>query len=116
MTPEELKTLRDELQCTAKELAAALGVEQDTVLGWERGEVFPTKRFITQMEVLRKKGKAAFPRQARRNAPKTNPMAVLADPEMWKLVRKLLAHPTLRREAQKLAETYSDPAEEPNTD
>jgi hypothetical protein len=38
-------------------------------------------------------------------------MERLSDPELWKLVRKLLAHPALFRQAQKLAEEFSDPAE-----
>ena len=53
MTSEELKALRKELACTAKELAGALGLEQATVLGWEKGELFPTKQFIDKMEALR---------------------------------------------------------------
>ena len=48
MTPDELKALRKELSCTAKELAAALGIEQATVLAWEKGDLFPTKQFAIQ--------------------------------------------------------------------
>jgi hypothetical protein len=40
------------------------------------------------------------------------PMAVLADPATWRLVRKIVAHAELRREVMKLAETYPDPADE----
>ena len=54
MSPEDLKNLRAELDCTAKELATALDVEQETILAWERGELFPTKRFVTKMEALRR--------------------------------------------------------------
>ncbi|HVK70897.1 MAG TPA: helix-turn-helix transcriptional regulator [Polyangium sp.] len=112
MTPDDLKALRKELDCTAKELAAALGLEQETVLAWERGDLFPTKRFVTKMEELRSKGKGAIVRKPRRGAVAASPMAVLADPETWKLVRKLVAHAELRREVGKLAEAYPDPAEE----
>lgn len=111
MAPEDIKQLRQELGCTARELAAALDLEQETVLAWERGELFPTKRFVTRMEELRKQGPSAIPRKPRRAAAAASPMQVLADPEMWKLVRKLVAHAELRREVTKLAEGYADPAE-----
>jgi transcriptional regulator with XRE-family HTH domain len=112
MSPEDVKNLRTELDCTAKDLASALGVEQETVLAWERGELFPTKRFVTKMEALRSAGKSAIPRKPRKTAAATSPMAVLADPATWRLVRKLVAHADLRREVLKLAEAYPDPADE----
>lgn len=111
MQPEDLKALRKELACTAKELAVALGIEQATVMAWEKGDLFPTKQFIDQMEALRAKGKSAIPKRARGAAPE--PMKVLADPELWALVRKIVAHKKLRDEVASLAATYSDPAEPP---
>ena len=65
MTPEELKALRKELSCTAKELAATLGVEQKDVLAWEKAELFPTKVFVDRMEALRAKGPSAIVRKAK---------------------------------------------------
>lgn len=112
MSPEDVKNLRSELDCTAKDLATALGIEQETVLAWERGDLFPTKRFVTKMEALRAAGKGAIVRKPRKAAVATSPMAVLADPTTWKLVRKLVAHAELRRDVLKLAENYPDPAEE----
>jgi hypothetical protein len=38
-------------------------------------------------------------------------MGVLADPELWRVVRKLLAHAELRKRVTELAAGYSDPAE-----
>ncbi len=111
MSPDELKELRKELACTAKELATALGIEQATVLAWEKGELFPTKQWVDKMEALRAKGKSAIPKKARGASPE--PMKVLADPELWALVRKLVAHKKLRDDVSKLAETYADPAEPP---
>ncbi|MFO0676659.1 MAG: XRE family transcriptional regulator [Polyangiaceae bacterium] len=108
MSPDDLKALRKELQCTAKELAAALELEQATVLAWERGEEFPTKKYVDRMEVLRAKGPSAIPKKAKGD----NPVKVLADPNLWLLVRKLAAHKRLRDEVTKLAAAYSDPAEE----
>ncbi|MEP7126568.1 MAG: helix-turn-helix transcriptional regulator [Byssovorax sp.] len=110
MAPEDIKALRTELSCSARELATALGLEQDSVLAWERGELFPTKRLVGKMEELRKQGPSAIPRKPKKNAP-SSPHALLADPTIWKLLRKLLAHPELRTAVVKLADPYSDPAD-----
>jgi len=110
MAPEDIKALRQELSCTARELAAALGLEQDAVLAWERGDLFPTKRLVGKMEELRKKGPSAIPRKKKGAA--VSPQQLLADPALWRLVRKILAHPDLRAAALKLAEPYADPAED----
>jgi transcriptional regulator with XRE-family HTH domain len=109
MTGEAIKALRKELGCTARELAGALGLEQATVLAWERGDLFPTKQIVDQMADLGKRGPSAIPR-AKRRAP-TSPMQALADPELWRLLRKLVAHPALRDAVTKLAEAYEDPTE-----
>ena len=106
MTSEEIKALRKELVCTAKELAQALGIEQATVLAWEKGDLFPTKAFIDKMELLRSRGPASIPKKAKG----AEPMKVLADPALWELVRKLVAHKKLRDEVLKLAAPYADPA------
>ncbi len=106
MTPDEIKALRKDLACTAKELAQALGIEQATVLAWEKGDLFPTKPFVDRMNALRAKGPAAIPKKAKG----ADPMKVLADPSMWELVRKIAAHKKLRDEVAKLATAYPDPA------
>jgi transcriptional regulator with XRE-family HTH domain len=64
MSPDDLKALRKELSCTAKELAQALDLEQATVLAWEKGELFPTKAYIDRMEALRK-NPGAIPKKAK---------------------------------------------------
>ncbi len=110
MSPEEIKALRGELGCTAKDLGAALGLEQAEVLAWERGDRFPTKRLVDEMNALRKKGPAAIPKKRRGAAP--SPQKALADPAVWRLVRKLLFHPELFKAAEKLAEPYADPADD----
>jgi transcriptional regulator with XRE-family HTH domain len=114
MSPEAIKALRRELDCTARELASALGIDPDTVLAWERSDLFPTKHHVGKMEELRQKGPAAVPKKRRKSAP-ASPLHALAQPELWRLVRKLLAHPELRAAAEKLAEPYSDPAEDPTS-
>jgi transcriptional regulator with XRE-family HTH domain len=110
VTPDAIKALRTELGCTAKELAAALTVDQATVLAWERGELFPTKRHVTAMAALAQKGAGAVPRKAKG----ADPMKALADPQVWELLRKLTAHKKLRDEVTKLAAGYSDPAASPD--
>ena len=111
MTPDELKALRKELSCTAKELAGALGIEQSTVLGWEKGELFPTKAFVDKMTLLRSKGASSIPKKSKGG----DPIKTFADPDFWRLIRKLAAHKKLRDETAKLAESYADPADDPKT-
>lgn len=108
MTPDELKALRKELACTAKELAQALGLEQSTVLAWEKGDLFPTKPYVDKMEQLRARGPAAIPKKAKG----ADPIKVLADPALWEIMRKLVANKKLRDEVAKLAQAYPDPAAE----
>jgi transcriptional regulator with XRE-family HTH domain len=110
MSPEQVKALRTELGCTARELAAALDVEADAVSAWERGELFPTKRHVDAMQELHARGPTAIPRKRRKGAP-ASPMQVLADPALWRIVRKLLAHAELRASVEALSATYDDPAE-----
>ena len=107
MTPDDIKALRKELACTAKELAAALGLEQATVLAWEKADLFPTKAYVDQMAALRVKGPGAIPRKAKGAA---DPMKSLADPGVWELFRKIAANKALRDQVAKLAEKYPDPA------
>jgi transcriptional regulator with XRE-family HTH domain len=113
VTPDEIKALRKDLACTARELATALGIEQATVLAWEKAELFPTKAFVDKMNELRAKGPGAIPRKPHRANPDAgNPLKSLADPQLWMLVRKLAANKKLRDEVAKLAEPYPDPATE----
>lgn len=107
MTPDELKALRKELSCTAKELAAVLGVDQATVMAWEKAELFPTRAYVERMEELRAKGPGAVPRRAKGTV---DPIKSLNDPQVWEILRKIAAHKRLREEVAKLAEKYPDPA------
>lgn len=108
MTPDELKALRAELKCTAKELALALDLEQATVLAWEKGELFPTKQYVDKMAALRAKGPSAIPRKSKG----ASPIVAMKDPALWELFRKLAAHKKLRDEVVKMAEKYPDPADD----
>ena len=110
MSPDEIRALRKDLSCTAKELAAALGIDQATVLAWEKAELFPTKAFVVRMGELRARGSGAIPRKGR--GPSADPAKALADPKVWELLRKIAVHKKLRDEVSKLAEPYADPATE----
>jgi len=111
LSPEEIKALRSALQCSTRELGEAVGVDQKTIIAWEAGNQFPTKKYVDRMLVLKEKGAGAVPKKARGAAPP--PARVLADPGFWEIVRKLVAHKKLRDEVTKLAETYPDPGDEP---
>ncbi len=109
MTGDDVKALRKELACTAKELAAVLGLDQATVLAWEKAELFPTKAYVVRMQELRARGPGAVPRKARAGG---DPVKALADPQVWELLRKIATHKKLRDEVIKLADKYPDPAAE----
>jgi DNA-binding XRE family transcriptional regulator len=119
VTPEEIRELRKTLSCTAKELAAALEIDQATVLAWEKGELFPTKQYVDRMKAFEAKGPSAIPRLAKGKAnvvhppqrpPEgASPMTAMREPAFWELVRKLAAHKKLRDEVTKLAAGYPDP-------
>jgi transcriptional regulator with XRE-family HTH domain len=110
LSPEEIKALRNALQCTTRELAEAVGVDQKTIIAWEAGQLFPTKKSVDRMLALREKGPSSIPKKSRGASPP--PARVLADPGFWEIVRKLVAHKKLRDEVAKLAATYSDPNED----
>ena len=88
-----------------------LEVEPATIGAWERGELFPTKRHVEALRDLDARGPGAVPRTGGpRRGKSPEPMAVLADPATWTLIRKIVAHAALRDAVAKLAEAYDDPA------
>ena len=109
MTPDEIKALRKELGCTARELAASIGVDQATVLAWEQSTLFPTKVFADRMRELQIKGPGAIVRKSKGS---NTPAKVLAEPEVWAVLRKIVFHKPLREQVSKLAQGYPDPADE----
>jgi transcriptional regulator with XRE-family HTH domain len=118
MSPEDVKALRNELKCNARELGSALGVEQSDVLAWERGELFPTKALVAKMAALRARGADAIERVKPKGGAKAGAkkaasvdgvgLDTLADPATWQLIRKLLVHSELRAAALQLAAEYED--------
>ena len=132
MTGAEIKSLLDELGISTRQLAAKLDVPAPVVLAWQKEELFPTKRHVEAMRALRARitadlaptppelpssTNAATPTDAATTNTATPANAAttmfeaLADPTFWRLVRKLLAVPALRREAEEAAAKYQDPAE-----
>lgn len=119
MTGDEIKALRRELDLTARKLGEAIGVDQATVMAWEREELFPTKRYVEAMQALRLKARedgvieAKEKRAGRPEGERSGmPWGALADPGVWRIFRKLAAYPELRGEVEALAEKYADPAED----
>ena len=112
MSPDELRKIREELKCTARELAATLGIDSTEVVAWEQGERFPTKKNVADIAKLRLMGTGAVVRKTRRrgNAPLKG-SARMADPAFWQLIRKLAEHPELFDRVIQMAEQYSDPAD-----
>jgi transcriptional regulator with XRE-family HTH domain len=112
VTPDEIKTLRRAVGVTQKQLAQELEIDVVLVRDWEKGERFPTKAHCEQMAALR-----ARPPARKAAAPVAlSPMALLADPAFFLLVRKLLAHAGLRAEVTKLAESHPDPLDDDDDD
>lgn len=115
MTPDELKRLRTQLGYSTRELAKAIGVEQSEVLSWERGETFPTKKWVDRMASLPptpEKPRRAAPPPTKSSAQPTIDPALLTDPLIWSLIRKLLIHDELRARALLLAAEFPDPTDD----
>jgi DNA-binding transcriptional regulator YiaG len=106
VTPDDIKVLRKELGCTARDLATTLGIEQKEVLAWEAGELFPTKHFVERMKALREKGPGAVLKTAKGKA--VAPTDRVSDPAFWAIVKKLLLHPALYDQVSKLAEQFDE--------
>ncbi len=108
MAPEEVQDLRKSLKCSAHELGRTLGVDANTVLAWESGELFPTKRHVDQMAALRTKGPDAIVRTPKGRVQQKQGTERLEDPKLWEVVRKLCEHPALFDQVAKLADAYTD--------
>lgn len=103
MNADDIKALRKELGLTQRDLADAMKLDVATVRDWETGEQFATKAHCEEMEAFRKSPPPKKSKKAR------TPMQSLADPALWTLMRKLLAHGALRAQCEKLAADYDDP-------
>lgn len=109
MNADDIKALRKELGLTQRDLAEALELEVALVRDWESAEQFATKAHCDAMEKLR-----SNPPPKKSKKSKT-PMQSLADPALWTLLRKLLAHGQLRAACEKLAADYDDPLDNERT-
>jgi transcriptional regulator with XRE-family HTH domain len=106
MSPDDIRTLRKDLGLTQRQLAEALKLDPATVRAWESEGLFPTKAHCEAMTALRAHPP---PRVPKKNA---SPFQLLADPKFFALIRKLMAHPRLRAEVERLAAEHPDPLDE----
>ena len=104
MQPEDVKRIREVLACSMGELAATLGVEVKTLLAWESGDQFPTKRHADRLVALEKEGPSAIKRKRPAKAPQGP--SLLADPRFWTVVRKLATNADLFEKVEKLSAPY----------
>src|SRR5690349_4837864 len=106
MQPDDVRRIREALACSIGELAAAVGVDVKTLLAWESGDRFPTKRHADRLKALEAQGPSAIKR-SRKGPPIGSD--VLADPRFWTVVRKLATNRDFFAAVEKLSETYEDP-------
>ena len=109
MTGAEIKALLANLGISTRQLAAKLDVPPPVVLAWQKEELYPTKRHVEAMRALENRA-AQESRPILAEGAAAVPVE-LSDPAFWKLIRKLIAYPTLRDEVEKTAASYRDPAE-----
>jgi transcriptional regulator with XRE-family HTH domain len=102
MRPEEIKKLREELDCSLGELARAVGVEVKTLIAWESGDLFPTKSHVDRLRAARQGG----PDAVRRSKPPPVPSGLdaLSDPRLWAIVTRLVRDAAFFAEVEKLAQ------------
>jgi len=106
MQPEDVKRIRDGLACSLGELAAAVGVDVKTLLKWESGDQFPTKRHADRLLALEKEGPTAIKKRRTKNPPAGPDL--LGEPRFWNVVRILAMHPDFFAEVEKNARKYED--------
>ncbi len=120
MTGQEIKALLDVLGLGTRQLGAKLGVDPKVIVAWEREEQFPTKKNVDAMRALLREHEGepgtgtgdehGHAGEGRRGAgPGARILDALADPAVWRLLRKILAHPRLRQEVEEAAAQYRDP-------
>jgi DNA-binding XRE family transcriptional regulator len=109
MSPDDIKQLRKDLKATARDLAAALEIDQKEVVAWEAGERFPTKRYVDAMQKLKAKGPSAIPRVAKGKTSAKTGVERLSDPKLWEIIQKLVEHPALFDQVAELASKYGSP-------
>ncbi|HVU01743.1 MAG TPA: XRE family transcriptional regulator [Polyangiaceae bacterium] len=112
MSPADIRKLRAELDCSVGELAGTLGVEVKTVLAWESGDLFPTKKHADRLTAMAREGASAVVRKARPSAQPKRGLAALSEPRLWAVVRKLAAYPDFLTEVERLGERYDEPKDD----
>jgi transcriptional regulator with XRE-family HTH domain len=108
MSPDGIKALRQELGCSLGELAASIDTDVKTLLSWEAGDLFPTKKHADRLEALKVAGPTAVVRRPRSKRALTG-LDALDDPRLWVVVKKLATYPELLTEVETLAARYDAP-------
>jgi transcriptional regulator with XRE-family HTH domain len=112
MQPEDVKRIRESLACSMGQLASAVGVDVKTILAWEAGDQFPTKRHADRLTALAKEGPSAIKR-SRSQAPPTG-TDLLAEPRFWIVVRKLATNADFFATVEKMSAEYEDKSPDPD--
>ena len=105
MSPDEIRQLCQELDCSTRELADTLGIGHEVVRAWQRAEAFATKQHLEQLQAPRQQGPLAVVRKPRKQATGADPRK-LHDPRLGKVVRALVEHPTLLDQVAELVDKY----------
>jgi len=121
-----IKALREELGLSVSQLARELSVDVKTILSWEAGRTFPTKKHADKLE-----GLATADTDSEDRVSEARPVAdsaiaergtgeqgqvrgddledAVLDHDTWRVVQKLLLYPDLLRSVQDLCASYPDP-------
>src|SRR5581483_9400235 len=102
MRPEEIRALRTELGCSIGELATAVGVDARTLLAWEAGDLFPTKRHVVKLQAVRTAGTEGF-RRPKATSSALSGVELLSDARLWAIVRRLVDDPDFFLAVENLA-------------
>jgi transcriptional regulator with XRE-family HTH domain len=103
VTGDDIKALRKELGLSIQSLASQLKVETRTILAWESGDLFPTKRHVSALLDLTRKKDESGALPTPHSVEQAELVAQLENPELWALVVKLATDPVFFEEAQRLA-------------
>jgi len=112
MQPEDVKRIRESLSCSIGELAAAVGVDVKSILAWESGDQFPTKRHADRLTSLEKEGPSAIKRFRSSKPPAGTDL--LAEPRFWTVVRKLATNSDFFATVEKMSTEYEVKSPDPD--
>jgi DNA-binding transcriptional regulator YiaG len=107
VTGDDVKALRKELRLSIQALATSLKVEARTILAWEAGDLFPTKKHASAMLALVAQRKAdERPSPSSNSESNDDALSQLKNPELWDLVARLATDPEFFATVQRLAKRH----------